>query len=53
MKIWSVADSSELLTLPHGHAVAAVAWRPDGRALASLDIGGQLKVWDAGEGLGR
>jgi WD40 repeat protein len=47
VKIWDVASGAELLSLPHEHFVGAVAWSGSGQRLASMDVNGCVKLWDA------
>lgn len=48
--IWNAGTGQELLTLPHGVVVTAVAWSPDGKRLAAgTKIPGQMgeiRVWN-------
>ena len=50
MKIWDVYKSECVETLEHGCDVLAVAFRPDGRELASACVNGSIYVWDVEEG---
>jgi WD40 repeat protein len=44
-------DAGQLLTMEgHAHAVVALAYRPDGRQIASASRDGTAKVWDADSG---
>ena len=36
--------------LQHAHDVLALAWRPDGKLLASATLDGQIYLWDPLEG---
>ena len=49
--IWDATTGQVLLTL-RGHTldVVGLSFRPDGRRLASSDLGGSIKIWDAVEG---
>jgi WD40 repeat protein len=56
VRVWDAATGKELLTLPHPspppaglHAVAGVAFNPDGKQLASADDHG-VRVWDLATG---
>jgi eukaryotic-like serine/threonine-protein kinase len=45
--LWKQTRGSELATLVHGNFVEAVAFSPDGKALASIARAGLVRVWDA------
>lgn len=51
VKLWD-ADSGELVrTLTgHGNVVAAVAFHPDSRHLAAIDLDGKIVVWETATG---
>ena len=36
-------------SLEHRHDVLAIAWRPDGKRLASSTLGGQIYIWNPHE----
>lgn len=48
MRTWDVYDNkSQLEVLQHSHDVLALAWRPDGKQLASATLDGQIYFWNA------
>lgn len=48
MRTWDVYDNkSQLEVLQHSHDVLALAWRPDGKQLASATLDGQVYFWNA------
>ncbi|KAF6253746.1 WD40-repeat-containing domain protein [Scenedesmus sp. NREL 46B-D3] len=48
VRTWDVYDSkSQLEVLQHSHDVLALAWRPDGKQLASATLDGQVYFWNA------
>lgn len=48
MRTWDVYDNkSHLEVLDHSHDVLALAWRPDGKQLASATLDGQIYFWNA------
>jgi WD40 repeat protein len=49
--LWNQLDRSRQTLAGHLAPVAAVAVAPDGKALASADEAGTIKLWDAGSGL--
>lgn len=47
VRIWDVFDGKGgLETFSHTHDVLTVAYRPDGRQLASTTLNGQIHLWD-------
>ncbi len=51
IRLWSIEGSGHLLsTFKNGARVAGVAFNPDKRTLASLDINGILRLWDVQNG---
>ncbi|KAI5075509.1 hypothetical protein GOP47_0009585 [Adiantum capillus-veneris] len=51
VRIWDVFNGKGgLETFPHNHDVLTVAYRPDGRQLASTTLNGQIHLWDPVEG---
>lgn len=48
--LWSVADGLVGELRGHKDAVLELAFRPDGRAIASTGMDGTLRVWDAATG---
>jgi periodic tryptophan protein 2 len=40
-------NKSQLEVLQHSHDVLALAWRPDGKQLASSTLDGQIYFWNA------
>jgi WD40 repeat protein/serine/threonine protein kinase len=50
VKVWDPATADAPLTLRHFAEVLAVTFSPDGKLLASGDMGGSLKVWDVTTG---
>lgn len=49
--VWSSADCSELLRwAPEAKSVVDLAWLPDGQTIASAELDGQLRFWDASTG---
>ena len=51
LKIWDIKTGKELLTLAgHTGAVAAVAFSPDGKRIATGSYDRTAKVWDAETG---
>jgi len=51
LKIWDIKSGKELLTLSgHRGAVYGVAFRPDGKRIATVSSDGTTKVWDAESG---
>eukprot|EP00250_Pteridium_aquilinum_P004303 c14523_g1_i1 orf=130-3006(+) len=51
VRIWDVFDGKGgLETFSHTHDVLTVAYRPDGRQLASTTLNGQIHLWDPIEG---
>lgn len=52
MRTWDVYDGkSQLEVLQHSHDVLALAWRSDGKQLASSTLDGQIYFWNAQVGL--
>eukprot|EP00775_Hariotina_reticulata_P006700 gene6700-6923_t len=52
VRTWDVYDGkAQLEVLQHSNDVLAVAWRPDGKQLASATLDGQIYFWDAQEGV--
>lgn len=48
VRTWDVYDGkAQLEVLQHGHDVLAIAWRPDGKQLASSTLDGQIYFWNA------
>jgi WD40 repeat protein len=48
VRTWDVYDNkSQLEVLQHSHDVLALAWRPDGKQLASSTLDGQIYFWNA------
>jgi periodic tryptophan protein 2 len=51
VRTWDVfGGKSSTEVLQHSHDVLALAWRPDGRQLASSTLDGQIYLWDPHEG---
>lgn len=51
VRIWDVFDGKGgLETFLHTHDVLTVAYRPDGKQLASTTLNGQIHLWDPMEG---
>ena len=51
VRIWDVFDGKgSLETFTHTHDVLTVAYRPDGKQLASTTLNGQIHLWDPLEG---
>jgi WD40 repeat protein len=48
--VWETKAGKELLSLSHGGYVFSVAWRPDGKRLATGSDDNTAKVWDAETG---
>jgi len=47
IKVWDTSTGQEAITLREHKSVRALAWRPDGRRLASVGLSGYtVKVWD-------
>ncbi|WIA36397.1 hypothetical protein OEZ86_007709 [Tetradesmus obliquus] len=52
VRTWDVYDNkSQLEVLQHSHDVLALAWRPDGKQLASATLDGQIYFWNAQDGV--
>ena len=50
VRLWDVfGGKGALESLPHGHEVLALAWAPDGKALASATLDGGVWFWDPAE----
>jgi serine/threonine protein kinase/WD40 repeat protein len=51
LALWHVSSGQELLALDAAdNAVAAAAWRPDGKVLATTSDRGHVEFWDASSG---
>ena len=51
VRIWNPETGQDLLTFKgHTKEVMSVAFRPDGRRLASASNDGTIKIWDPGTG---
>jgi WD40 repeat protein len=48
VRLWEVGSGRTLATIP-GADSHSVAWSPDGRAIATGDISGHVKVWDVAD----
>ena len=47
MRTWDVfSGKGGVESLQHSHDVLALAWRPDGKQLASSTLDGQIYFWD-------
>ena len=49
-KLWDLASGRELLSLPHGTNLCAIAYSPDGSRLATAGWDGVLRVWQLSPG---
>lgn len=50
VRTWDVYDNkAQLEVLQHAHDVLALAWRPDGKLLASATLDGQIYLWNAAD----
>jgi periodic tryptophan protein 2 len=50
VRTWDVYDNkAQLEILQHQHDVLALAWRPDGKLLASATLDGQIYLWNAAD----
>jgi WD40 repeat protein len=49
IQLWRIADKKLVYTLK-GHNPTQIAFRPDGKRLASSDFEGQMRIWDAENG---
>lgn len=47
LRIWDTESGSELLALPVGSDVLAVRWSHDSTCVATLEAGGDVRLWDA------
>src|SRR5262249_44253938 len=46
LRLWDLKRREEVAVLPQRRLVIALAFSPDHRLLAALDISGDIKVWD-------
>jgi hypothetical protein len=50
VRTWDVYDNkAQLEVLQHAHDVLTLAWRPDGKLLASSTLDGQIYLWNAAD----
>jgi WD40 repeat protein len=49
VRVWDASTGQELLTIPVEAPVDAVAFSPDGQALAAIDHGGVIRLFDGAE----
>ncbi|REJ93028.1 MAG: hypothetical protein DWQ29_04205 [Planctomycetota bacterium] len=50
VRIWSSADGAPLLTLPHEHDVAVIAWHPTEPVLVTGSAYGEVVAWSLPDG---
>ena len=52
IKLWSVGNARELRTIEVGaDSLTALAWLPGGTTLVSGDEGGEVRIWNAADGV--
>jgi periodic tryptophan protein 2 len=50
LKLWNIYENSNIETMEHGCDVLAIAYRPDGKEIATCTTNGNITFWDVESG---